>query len=112
MKMIKVQGEFVVGIDGVKTFVVQPLTVGAAMDALEDAAVEYGDGVSLMRVRPYEYARMVTVNDVPLTAGQILGLTTQDYDILNRTAGELAKKLNAPTQEKTKAVKTSTPEAS
>lgn len=106
--MIKVQGEFLIGIDGVKTFVVQPLTAGAAMDALENAAVEHGDGVSLMRVRPYEYAHMVTVNDVPLTVKQILGLITQDYDILNRVAGELQKKLIAPTQEKTKPVKAST----
>ena len=44
----------------------------------------------------------------PLTVKQILGLITQDYDILNRVAGELQKKLIAPTQEKTKPVKAST----
>ena len=39
--MIKVCGEFVVGVNGNKAFVVEPLTVGGAMDALEAATVEH-----------------------------------------------------------------------
>lgn len=110
--MIKVQGSFVVGINGVLDFEVQPLTVGGAMDAFEAAIVEHGDDVSLMRVRPYEYAQMVTMDGVALTVDDVLRLTTQDYDVLNHVVGELEKKLIAPTQEKTEAAERLTPEAS
>lgn len=110
--MIEAKGKFVVGVDGVVDFTVRPLTVGAAMDALEAAVVEHGDDVSLMRVRLFEYARMVTLGSLPMTVEQLLALTSQDYDVLRQVAGELSKKLTAPTLDKTPKAKSLTPEAS
>lgn len=96
--MIKVNGTWVVGVDGVTAFEVEPLTAGGAMTALELAIAEHGEAVSAMRLRPYEYAQMVRVNGELLTVDAVLGLTAQDYDVLNKVVGALQKKLSVPTE--------------
>ena len=95
--MIKVNGTWVVGVEGVTAFEVEPLTAGGAMTALELAIAEHGEEVSAMRLRPYEYAQMVRVDGELLTVDAVLGLTTQDYEVLNNVVGELQKKLHVPT---------------
>jgi hypothetical protein len=110
--MIQIQGKFMIGVDGATAFELRPLTAGGAMDALEEAIVEHGNDVSVMRVRPYEYARMLFVNEQLASVDMVLGLTTQDYDVLNQAAGELAKKLSAPKTEKASTPSDSTPKLS
>jgi hypothetical protein len=97
--MIKATGTFKHGVNGCKDFEISLMTADDAIGALEDAIMADGSGVSMLRVRKYELARMVSVNNKLLTVAQVGELLAIDYDIANKLSDELEKKLDEPAKE-------------
>lgn len=86
------------GFDGVKSVELHLLTAGGALDALELGLAENEGEVSMLRLRMYELANMVTVGGAPVTVEQIKNMLSTDYDTLNQAAKDLEKKLEAPAE--------------
>lgn len=105
---MKVEGILQIGleVDGVwhDSYVLVPLTAGAAIAATENAIAEQGEAVSVYTMRVYELAEQLqqlgTLAKEDITGKLLLSLTASDFDQLTAASNQLTKNLQAAAEER------------
>lgn len=94
--MFKETGKLVHGVNGVTDFEVRLLTTDESITALEQAVANEGGDVSMIRVRKYEIAQVLTIGGHAVDAHTVGAMLATDYETINNALRVLEKKLHAP----------------
>lgn len=97
--MFKEAGKLIRGVEGITDFEVRLLTADDSIAALEQAVADEGGDVSMVRVRKYEIAQVLTIGGHGVDARTVGAMLATDYETINQAMRVLEKKLLEPAEQ-------------